>query len=204
MRYRSLLFAGLLLVTGLALAPRATAADAPKEKDLTAEELASLWNDLAGDDAKKGWAAINILARSPKQAVPLFKDKLKPMAPVDAERVDKLIKDLDSNQFAARQKAEVELEKMQELAQPALKKALDAKPPLEVAKRIEGLLNKLGGTVSAGEKLRTIRSIESLELMGTPEALEVLKTVAGGAPEARVTQEAQSSVERLSRRVAAK
>lgn len=184
--------------------PRLTAADAPPAKELSAQEVEALWVDLAGDDAKKGWAAINVLARNPKQAVPLYKDKLKPMDKVDAERVEKLIKDLDSQQFADRQKAETELEKMQELAQPALKKALENKPPLEVAKRIEGLLGKLGGTVPPGDKLRVIRSIESLELMGTPEALEVLKTVASGAPEARVTQEAQSSVDRLSKRIAAK
>jgi len=192
------------LLLALALLPRLGAADNPPAKELTAQELDALWADLAGDDAKKGWVAINVLARNPRQSIPLFKERLKPMKPADGERIEKLIKDLDSNQFAERQKAEVELEKMEELARPALSKALAAKPPLEVAKRIETLLGKLGGTLSGGEKLRTVRAIESLELMGTPEALEVLKTLAGGAPEARTTQEAQASVARLSKRLAPK
>src|SRR5262249_50814457 len=120
MTYRILASAALVFAFALVVAPRSLAADPPKE--LTAQELETLWNDLPGEDAKKAWAAINILARNPKQALPLYKEKLKPMAPIDAERVEKLIKDLDSNQFAERQKAEVELEKLQELAQPALKK----------------------------------------------------------------------------------
>src|SRR5262249_459497 len=158
--------------------------------------------ELAGDDAKKAWTALNVLADRPKQSIPVFRGKLKPLPPIDAAKVDQLIKNLDSDVFATRKKAETELEAMQELAKPALQKALDNKPPLEVAKRIQDLLAKLTGPIPGGEKLRTIRAIESLELMGTPEALQVLKTVGSGAPEARVTQEALSSVERLNKRLA--
>jgi len=176
----------------------------PPAKELSAEELDTLWADLAGGDAKKGWAAINTFARHPKQAVPLFKERLKPIHPIDDAKVKQLIKALDAEKFADRQKAEVELEKLQELAQPALKAALDAKPALEVAKRIDGLLGKLGGTLSGGDKLRAIRAMEALELIGTAEAVEVLKGVAAGAPEARVTQDAQGSIDRLQRRLSLK
>jgi hypothetical protein len=36
--------------------------------------------------------------------------------------------------------------------------------------------------------------------MGTPEARQLLETLAGGAPEARQTQEAKAALQRLARR----
>jgi hypothetical protein len=48
--------------------------------------------------------------------------------------------------------------------------------------------------------LRAVRAIHVLELAGTAEAKEVLRTLAGGAPEAPVTQEARASLERLAKR----
>jgi hypothetical protein len=186
------------LVLGVPVVP--SFAQTPAAKELTAEELDAYWADLAGGDAKKGWVAINALARHPRQSVPLFKERLKPFQPIDEAKVKQYIKDLDSQKFADRQKAETELEKLQELAKPSLEAALAAKPPLEVAKRIDGLLLKLSATLTGGDKLRAIRALEALELIGTPEAVEVLKIVAGGAPEARVTQDAKESIDRLARR----
>jgi hypothetical protein len=193
-------FAVVLLIGTIGVA----ADPAPSTQELTAEELNTFWSDLAGGDAKKGWVAINTLARHPKQSVPLFKERLRPIQAVEEARLKELIKNLDSPKFGERTRAEAELEKMQELAKPAMEAALAAKPPLEVAKRIDGLLAKLGGTLSAGEKLRSIRALESLEMIGTPDAAEVLKTIAGGAPEARVTEDARASLERLARSLSRK
>ena len=48
-----------------------------------------------------------------------------------------------------------------------------------------------------------LRAIEVLEHIGTAEARQVLKSLANGAPEARRTREAKSSLERLAKRTAA-
>jgi hypothetical protein len=45
-----------------------------------------------------------------------------------------------------------------------------------------------------------VRAIEVLEHIGTPDANELLQTLATGAPEARLTQEAKASLERLAKR----
>ncbi|HMC63737.1 MAG TPA: hypothetical protein VKI65_02250 [Gemmataceae bacterium] len=56
-----------------------------------------------------------------------------------------------------------------------------------------------------GDKfLRKQRGLAVLEYIGTPEARKVLARVAQGAPEARLTQEAKASLERLAKRPAAK
>lgn len=61
----------------------------------------------------------------------------------DAKKIAQLIADLDSNQFATREKASEELTKLGRLAEEALRKQLAGKPPLEVAKRVEALLQKV-------------------------------------------------------------
>jgi hypothetical protein len=51
-----------------------------------------------------------------------------------------------------------------------------------------------------GERLRLWRVIQVLEGIGTPEAQALLKTLAGGAPGSRLTQEAKASLERQAKR----
>jgi len=193
----------LLMALVVAL-PARSADDAPPK--LTEQEIEACWKELAGFDpdgkATQAYKSVCTLAASPQQTIELFKTRIKPIPKVDGDRIKQLIADLDSNNFAVRQKAETELERLNELAELAMKEAMEAKPPLEVKQRIEKLLAKLEGAIGAGEKLRTWRAIETLEMIGTAEALDVLKMIAGGAREARVTQEAQTAVERLSRRVA--
>lgn len=79
-----------------------------------------------------------------------------PPVQVDAQKINQLVKDLDSNTFGVRQKATRELEKLGLIAEPFLKKELGNKPSLETRKRVERLLAKLelllecpdGGTYS--------------------------------------------------------
>ena len=42
-----------------------------------------------------------------------------------------------------------------------------------------------------------LRALEVLERIGTPEARQILLSLAKGAPEAALTQEAKASLERL-------
>jgi len=72
------------------------------------------------------------------------------------------------------------------------------KPPLEVQRRVESLLTKLEQT-----SVRSLRAVEVLEYIGSPEAKNVLETLATGAEGARLTKEAKASLERLDKRAAA-
>ena len=71
---------------------------------------------------------------------------------------------------------------------------------LEVRRRADTLLTKLDTSPPSSKTIQALRAVEVLERIATPEALDVLKTLAGGAPEARLTQEALASLQRLSRR----
>jgi len=175
-------------------------AQPPRPSNLSAKELESLFAALAGEDASKAYQAICTLAITPKQTPVLLQECLQAVPAVDPEWIVQLVADLDSARFAAREQATQELERLGELAESALHKALAGKPSLEVRQRLEGLLAKLQGPVNSSEKLRALRAIEVLEHSGTPEAQQVLKTLARGAPDARLTREARASLARLAKR----
>jgi RNA polymerase sigma factor (sigma-70 family) len=167
----------------------------PAEEQLRPEQIESLWTDLAGTDAVKAYRAIRTLAADPKPSVDFLKRRLKPVAAADAKHVARLLADLDSAEFAAREKAMRELEKLGESAATELHKALAGKPPLEIKRRIEQLLDKANGP----EDIRTVRALEALEMMNTREARELCAVLASGVAEARLTREAKATLRRMSR-----
>jgi hypothetical protein len=180
-----------------------TQPEMPSAEGLQPKELEGLWADLAGEDAARAHRAVCRLAAAPREVLPFLQGKVRPAAAADAERLAQLIKDLDSNQFAARKEAAAELEALGDLAEPALRRALQGKPSPEVRRRIEGLLHKLQGPVTSLGQLRLLRVVEALERAGTPETRRLLEVLAKGTPESRLTQEAKQSLERLAARRAA-
>src|SRR6516165_1384977 len=85
---------------------------------------------------------------------------------------------------------------------PALVNALAKTPSLEVRRRIESLLALPGLVVRDAETLRDIRGVQVLEQIAATgaegtrlAAIDLLKKLAAGAPQARLTQEAKAAVE---------
>jgi hypothetical protein len=140
---------------------------------------------------------MRLLARAPEQTVSWAREHLPQKA--DLAQVARLVRDLDSDQFAVRKEAGEELERLADLAAPALRQALDGKPSAEVRRRVSGLLEQLeSGTTP--EQLRCLRVIEVLERTGTPATRQLLQELAGGAAAARQTREANAALDRLDRR----
>jgi hypothetical protein len=73
---------------------------------------------------------------------------------------------------------------------------------LERRRRLDALLQRL--VVPSGDRLGELRAVEVLERIGTREAEHLLKKLAKGAPEARLTREAKASLQRLAKRPAAR
>jgi WD40 repeat protein len=165
---------------------------------LPAAGLENLWAPLAGDDASAAFDALLTLAAHPADAVPLLRQHLRPVPAVDAGQVAAWVADLDSEEFATRERASRELDRLGEVAVPALTKALAGKPPPEMRRRIERLLDRHGRPEQpAPEGLRQLRAVEALERVGTAEARRLLEELSGGAAEARLTREAKASLRRL-------
>jgi RNA polymerase sigma factor (sigma-70 family) len=168
---------------------------------LSAKEIEACWDTLAGADATAAYRAIWTLTASPRETVAFLREHLRRVEPVEEKTIAKRVLDLDSPDFATRERASKELSKLDRLAEPALRKALTGKPSLEMRRRIQQLLEQLVSPPS-GTQLRPLRVIEVLEHLDAPEARRLLQTLAGGAAEARLTQEAKASLGRLTARPA--
>jgi RNA polymerase sigma factor (sigma-70 family) len=174
------------------------------DKPLSPAELDGYWAALADADAAKAYAAVQRLAAA-DNAVAYLRELLRPVAAADENLLARLIADLDGDRFEVREKATSELEKLGEVAIPAIQKALAARPPAETRRRLEALMNTWVRIRQnpAGNTLRKLRALEVLERVGTPDARRVLETIANGLPDARLTREAMASAERLAKRPAA-
>jgi WD40 repeat protein len=198
---------GRQLATGLAdtsilvwdLSPRIGRAE-PSNRNLDSKEIDKLWTDLAREDASAAYRAIWDMAAEPEKTVPFLLARLKPIAQ-DSKHVSQLIADLDNSKFAVREAAAQELAMLGEQVEPNFRQVLARKPSAEVRKRLEALL-AAPRPIPTRETLRALRAIGVLEHIGNPDAQQVLKTVATGAPQARLTQEAKAALERLARKSA--
>ena len=177
----------------------------PPVKQVGEKELALWWADLASEDAGRAYAAAWRMAQAPEVAALGFLRKhLRPAVDTNFREVRRLIGDLDSDMFAVRQKAFKKLEDMGTDALPALRAVLQENPPLEVRRRLETLLSRPQGLISSPETLRRLRVIQVVEQIASKEAWRLLTEMARGAAPAAETQEARKSLERLSRRSAAR
>jgi hypothetical protein len=218
---------GPLVITGIALTPmdgtaglydhiylartledldRLDAANLGKKSlkgELPADRLKALWGALASRDAATAYPALWTLAAAGKQAVPLFREHIRPEALAAQQRqLAPLLRDLDDNRFAVREAASAKLQEAGTAAAGALRKALEHPASNEVRRRVTVLLERIdrGEAVPSAEDLRLLRAVRALELIGTAEASEVLTTLAVGAPDADLAQEARQAVERLRKR----
>ena len=81
------------------------------------------------------------------------------------------------------------------MAMPA-RQALADKPSLEMRKRIDKLLEEIARDRPSAEELRSLRAVQLLEEIGSPEARELLQSLAKGWSEARQTREAKAALKR--------
>jgi WD40 repeat protein len=167
----------------------------PSDRDLN-----QAWIDLAGEDAARADRAVWRMVAAAETAVPFLKQRLRPVSTPDADRVRRLIADLSHDRFAVREKAAQELERLGEVAGPALERALADRPALDLRERLTALLAGIEGQPWDGERLRARRSVRALECAGTAAARQALEALADGAPGARLTRDAKAAVRRLALR----
>ena len=108
------------------------------------------------------------------------------------ERLARLIADLDHEAFATRQSAMKDLGNLGDLVEPTLRRELSRpQSSLEVRRRLERLLAELTDLTS--EQLRWLRTIQTLQLVGSAEATRLLDTLARDAPNRPRAQRRESS-----------
>jgi hypothetical protein len=159
------------------------------------------WQALASDDAATAYTVMCRLVAAPDAAVALLRERLTPVPRPSAQRLAQLIADLDSQQFAVRDAARQELARWAETAVPACRAALASATSLELRRRLQGLLDeqRQEAATPGPDRLRLLRAVEVLELVGTAAGRALLQQLADGAAGATLTEEAKSSLQRLER-----
>jgi WD40 repeat protein len=170
--------------------PRETAGDIDRQGE-------TLWTDLASQDVARPFQAEQTLRANPEQAVALLKSRLRPIPKPDPAATARLICDLDSDVFEVRERATHGLRSLERTAIPLLKQAQEKSGSAEARRRLEKLLLDAEEPRSSPERLRDLRAVRLLGVLGTAAARQVLQTVANGAPDALLTQEAREELECL-------
>jgi WD40 repeat protein len=163
------------------------------------KQLEILWTDLASTTGAQPHQAMGRLIAFPASALELLKKNLQPAKglALGPDAVPKLIEDLDAPAFKVREKASHTL---QQLGKPILRElqgAFQKTKSLEVQQRLGKIISHLEQESDSPKALQESRAVEVLERIATPEARELLTTLAGGARGALLTEQAQLSLERL-------
>jgi hypothetical protein len=163
------------------------------------DELQQLWSDLGAKDPVTADRALTGLAAQPARAVPFLRQRLGPVLPADPRRLTGWLADLDSEEFEVRERASQDLGRLGEVIEADLRKVLSGCPSAEVRWRFEVLLETVNAErlSPSADRLRAARAVEVLERVGNSAARRLLATIAAGAPEAHLTVEAKSALERL-------
>jgi hypothetical protein len=169
---------------------------------LSAKELEKLWAALAAGDAGRAGRAVWALAADPERAVPFLGKRLRASAAAHKAlaQVPRLLRDLDDEGFAVRERAKAALARLGAAAEPALLRALARSPSAERRRSLGQLLKEARRQAPAGELLRTLRALEALGQAGTGEARAVLKGLTTATPaESSLRLEARAVLRRLER-----
>jgi hypothetical protein len=173
----------------------------PAQTKLSAERLEELWQDLHASDPACGYAAVTALVHAPSQTIPFLKKRIRePLT--NPRQVQSWIDDLSKNHFPTRMQAATQLTRMGELAAPVLRQALTRPLALESKRRVETLLESIDSPTGEAVPLGTLRALEALELIGTPQACQLMAELSKTYPAEAQRQEAYRSLERLKQRLA--
>ena len=154
-----------------------------------------VWKELADPSAATGFRAVRELCASPKEAIALLKERLKPER-IDPKTIEAWIKDLSAEEFAVRERATANLTKQGESIAPLLRKALSATTDAEGRHRLTTLLRQTERPSPAD--LRVRRALDALEHVGTPDAHEHLKALSRGSAGCVRTVQAAEALSRIS------
>jgi hypothetical protein len=161
-----------------------------------------LFADLMDTNEEEAAYAVMTLETMPASILPLLKDHL-PKAVALEKQIACFFADLDDADYAVREKASRELEKLGPGAEATLRFALHHELPPEVARRIQETLDSLAEKRSASappsEVRGAMRALQILEHIDTPEARQLLEMVAKGHSEAPLTKEAKAALARLAK-----
>jgi hypothetical protein len=173
----------------------------PLKAPLTLLQFGELWDDLASGEVTKSNAAIRKLSAGRKESVPYLVKMLRvKRGDGDAKKIVRWIDELDHDEFAIRETAFAELDKLGDATIAPLQAARPKARSVEQRNRIDALLKNRGVEDGAltNEQLRLVRAIRVLEWA---EALAALDALAKEPPDAQLLPDIRAARERVAEAV---
>lgn len=162
-------------------------------------EIDKLWTDLGSSSPVTARTALARLVCHPEAAMALLAARFRP--PPTDDKLDALIKALDSDDFATREDASRKIHACGGRAEAALRRTLRQAPSLEMRRRIEGILADMTPLPLrlplSGERLRGVRALEVLERIGNAAARKLLQSWAEQTEDGQLAIEARLALERF-------
>jgi len=154
--------------------------------------------DLVGlaTPGRAGYSALVRLSCQDQEVFKLIAREMKEPA-INREQLARLIDQLRHDNFEMRQKAQEQLKTIGPVVIPTLRESLAKNADLDVRKQLAELMEGMGGIDFHPAGLRDRRLIHLLETLGQPEAIELLRTFAGGDQLAYRTHYAKEALGRL-------
>jgi hypothetical protein len=181
----------LLKVPARALNPAAAHVDdAPLE---------TLWAEIGTDNDLKLQRILKAFRAAPKPAVALFGTQVLPARKAEQAKLEQWIAALDDPAAVRRDQAMKHLQRAAHAYAPLLEARLEQAGPGERRNRLTFVLGQAKEESPPVALLKALRVVALLEQMATPEARGLLRTLAGGAPRARLTVEARAALERTAK-----
>jgi hypothetical protein len=162
-----------------------------------AGDLDAAWRALAEAHGRAAFQAQGHLLAVPAEAVKLIADRVKPAMAPDPKRLAGLVADLDSPDFATRERASKGLAEVGRPALAAVREVARSTGSAEVRKRATDLVELIDRPTYLPADLRAVRAVEVLEWLGTAAARDLLAGLAKGEPAAPVTAAAAAGLQRL-------
>ncbi len=167
-----------------------------RANDPAGKKLSEAWDRLAGENPGRAYGGMAALAAAPAEAIVLLRAKLRTAPVPTGADLDRLVRQLDADAFADRQKASAELERFGPNAVAGVKARLTRGTSLEVRGRLMRFLELYGGPEPSPYHVRCARGVATLEAMGTADAKALLAELAKGPPADPLTREAREATGR--------
>jgi WD40 repeat protein len=166
-------------------------------KETQQYDVDALWRDLASTESPRAYSAMWALQSLEGESVAFLSRRLKRVPSEEGLRVARLVEKLDDEDFAVREGASVELQRLGVDAEQLVTNALDTDRHPEARRRLERLLEYSRAAPWSAGALQRSRAVEVLEHIGSADAREVLRALTQGCPAALLTTEAQAALARL-------
>jgi hypothetical protein len=155
----------------------------------TPADLEKVWGELGSGDPAVGFRAMRRLARLSAGGWDAVRDRLSPLPEAARpQSVDRLVHQLDADDFTVRNRAEAELRRVGYWAERRLRAARESAKSDEVRSRLDRVLAQLGKPAEDRDLVRLARLVEVLERAETDEAGRLLRDIAGRYPDCPFAQ----------------